>query len=264
MTAEEAVKRGARDRLSGDPAPLLCAGRARHGGGVGRSAAEGTSRVGRIVPHLGRQSGPDRRLSQPRHRSGCGRDLRRRSPRSSSPASWSISRKPGVHSGDSACSLPPHTLKPAIIAEIERQTKAMAVALNVRGLMNVQYAIQGDEIYVLEVNPRASRTVPFVAKAIGLPVAAIAVAGDGGRETRQLRSQATASGSYLGQGSGAALRPLPRRGHGPGTGDALHRRSDGRGRQLRPRLRQEPDRRRHAAADGRHGVHLGQGCRQGR
>ncbi|MES2294682.1 MAG: carbamoyl-phosphate synthase large subunit [Pseudomonadota bacterium] len=80
----------------------------------------------------------------------------------------------GVHSGDSACSLPPHTLKPAIIAEIERQTKAMAVALNVRGLMNVQYAIQGDEIYVLEVNPRASRTVPFVAKAIGLPVAAIA------------------------------------------------------------------------------------------
>ena len=80
----------------------------------------------------------------------------------------------GVHSGDSACSLPPHTLRPEIVAEIERQTKAMAVALKVRGLMNVQYAIQGDEIYVLEVNPRASRTVPFVAKAIGLPVAAIA------------------------------------------------------------------------------------------
>ncbi|MBN9553955.1 MAG: carbamoyl-phosphate synthase large subunit, partial [Alphaproteobacteria bacterium] len=80
----------------------------------------------------------------------------------------------GVHSGDSACSLPPHTLSPATIAEIERQTKAMAVALNVRGLMNVQYAIQGEEIYVLEVNPRASRTVPFDAKAVGLPVAAIA------------------------------------------------------------------------------------------
>ncbi len=80
----------------------------------------------------------------------------------------------GVHSGDSACSLPPHTLKPEIIAEIERQTRAMAIALKVRGLMNVQYAIQGNEIYVLEVNPRASRTVPFVAKAIGLPVAAIA------------------------------------------------------------------------------------------
>ncbi len=80
----------------------------------------------------------------------------------------------GVHSGDSACSLPPHTLKPEIIREIERQTIAMARALNVRGLMNVQYAIQGEEIFVLEVNPRASRTVPFVAKAIGLPVAAIA------------------------------------------------------------------------------------------
>src|SRR6185312_5051839 len=80
----------------------------------------------------------------------------------------------GVHSGDSACSLPPHSLKPSVIAEIERQTVAMARALNVRGLMNVQYAIQGDEIFVLEVNPRASRTVPFVAKAIGLPVAAIA------------------------------------------------------------------------------------------
>jgi carbamoyl-phosphate synthase large subunit len=80
----------------------------------------------------------------------------------------------GVHSGDSACSLPPHTLKPEVVKEIERQTIAMARALNVRGLMNVQYAIQGGEIYVLEVNPRASRTVPFVAKAIGLPVAAIA------------------------------------------------------------------------------------------
>ena len=80
----------------------------------------------------------------------------------------------GVHSGDSACSLPPRSLSAKTIAEIERQTIAMAKALKVQGLMNVQYAIQGDEIYVLEVNPRASRTVPFVAKAIGLPVAAIA------------------------------------------------------------------------------------------
>ncbi len=80
----------------------------------------------------------------------------------------------GVHSGDSACSLPPRSLSAGTIAEIERQTIAMARALKVQGLMNVQYAIQGDEIYVLEVNPRASRTVPFVAKAIGMPVAAIA------------------------------------------------------------------------------------------
>jgi carbamoyl-phosphate synthase large subunit len=80
----------------------------------------------------------------------------------------------GVHSGDSACALPPHSLPKEIVAEIERQTIAMARALKVRGLMNVQYAVQNGEIYVLEVNPRASRTVPFVAKAIGLPVAAIA------------------------------------------------------------------------------------------
>jgi len=80
----------------------------------------------------------------------------------------------GVHSGDSACALPPHSLKPAIIEEIERQTIALARALKVRGLMNVQYAVQDGEIYVLEVNPRASRTVPFVAKATRVPVAAIA------------------------------------------------------------------------------------------
>src|SRR5690349_12170316 len=80
----------------------------------------------------------------------------------------------GVHSGDSACAIPPHSLKPATIKEIERQTMALARALKVRGLMNVQFAVQGEDIYVLEVNPRASRTVPFVAKAVGLPIAAIA------------------------------------------------------------------------------------------
>jgi carbamoyl-phosphate synthase large subunit len=80
----------------------------------------------------------------------------------------------GVHSGDSACSLPPHSLKPEIVADLERQTIELARALNVVGLMNVQFAIQHDDIYILEVNPRASRTVPFVAKVIGLPVAGIA------------------------------------------------------------------------------------------
>ena len=80
----------------------------------------------------------------------------------------------GVHSGDSACSLPPHSLKPEIVADMERQTIELARALNVVGLMNVQFAIQHDNIYILEVNPRASRTVPFVAKVIGLPIAGIA------------------------------------------------------------------------------------------
>ena len=80
----------------------------------------------------------------------------------------------GIHSGDSACSLPPYSLAADVIAEMERQTAILAGALGVVGLMNVQYAIQGDDIYILEVNPRASRTVPFVAKATGVPVAKIA------------------------------------------------------------------------------------------
>ena len=80
----------------------------------------------------------------------------------------------GIHSGDSACSLPPYSLTPATIAEIERQTVALARALGVVGLMNVQFAVKDDDIYVLEVNPRASRTVPFVAKATGVPIAKIA------------------------------------------------------------------------------------------
>ncbi|BBE72578.1 carbamoyl-phosphate synthase large subunit [Oharaeibacter diazotrophicus] len=80
----------------------------------------------------------------------------------------------GIHSGDSACSLPVHSLSPETVAELERQTAAMARALKVGGLMNVQYAIKDGEVFVLEVNPRASRTVPFVAKTVGIPVAKIA------------------------------------------------------------------------------------------
>ncbi|WP_428374860.1 carbamoyl-phosphate synthase large subunit [Lichenicoccus sp.] len=79
----------------------------------------------------------------------------------------------GIHSGDSACSLPPYTLSPATVSELRAQTEAMARELGIVGLMNVQFAIKGDDIYVLEVNPRASRTVPFVAKATGVPVAKI-------------------------------------------------------------------------------------------
>jgi carbamoyl-phosphate synthase large subunit len=80
----------------------------------------------------------------------------------------------GIHSGDSACSLPPYSLDTHIIQEIRAQTKKMALALNVVGLMNVQFAVKDGEIYIIEVNPRASRTVPFVAKATGIPVAKIA------------------------------------------------------------------------------------------
>jgi len=80
----------------------------------------------------------------------------------------------GIHSGDSACCLPPISIKQKLITEIERQTKKLALALNVKGFMNIQFAIKDDEIYVIEVNPRASRTVPFVSKAKGIPLAKIA------------------------------------------------------------------------------------------
>ena len=80
----------------------------------------------------------------------------------------------GIHSGDSACTLPPYNLSETVIAEMERQAKALALALGVKGLMNIQFAVKDGEVYLIEVNPRASRTVPFVAKAIGQPVAKIA------------------------------------------------------------------------------------------
>jgi len=93
----------------------------------------------------------------------------------------------GVHSGDSACSLPPFSLSPALQDELRRQTVAMAKALNVVGLMNVQFAIQDEQVYVLEVNPRASRTVPYVSKATGVPLAKIAALCMVGKSLREQR-----------------------------------------------------------------------------
>ena len=92
----------------------------------------------------------------------------------------------GVHSGDSACSIPPYSLNTETIAEIERQTVALAHALSVKGLMNIQFAVKDGEVYLIEVNPRASRTVPFVAKAIGVPIAKIASRVMAGEKLRDL------------------------------------------------------------------------------
>jgi len=80
----------------------------------------------------------------------------------------------GIHSGDSACILPPYSIAPQMMDEITRATKAMAKELSVVGLMNVQYAIKDNRLYVIEVNPRASRTIPFVSKATGIPLAKVA------------------------------------------------------------------------------------------
>ncbi len=93
----------------------------------------------------------------------------------------------GVHSGDSACSLPPYTLDKKVVAEIRRQMTALALELGVIGLMNAQFAVKDDVVYVLEVNPRASRTVPFVSKAIGVPLAKLAMKVMVGRSLEELR-----------------------------------------------------------------------------
>jgi carbamoyl-phosphate synthase large subunit len=92
----------------------------------------------------------------------------------------------GVHSGDSACSLPPVSLSPELIEEITRQTRLLGGALDVKGLMNIQYAVRDSEIFILEVNPRASRTVPFVSKAIGVPLAGLAARVMVGRSLEEL------------------------------------------------------------------------------
>ncbi|MGA7794312.1 MAG: carbamoyl-phosphate synthase large subunit [Candidatus Acidiferrales bacterium] len=97
----------------------------------------------------------------------------------------------GVHSGDSSCVLPPVTLSPSVLARIRDYTKRLAKALQVVGLMNVQYAIQRDTVYVLEVNPRASRTVPFVSKATGVPLAKIAARLMAGRKLREMNLPVT-------------------------------------------------------------------------
>jgi len=103
----------------------------------------------------------------------------------------------GIHSGDSACSLPPYTLSPAMVTEIKAETEALARALGVVGLMNVQYAIKDGAVFVLEVNPRASRTVPFVAKATGVPIAKIGARVMAGAKLSEFRLDDRAIASHV-------------------------------------------------------------------
>ncbi|MCK5575577.1 MAG: carbamoyl-phosphate synthase large subunit, partial [Sphingomonadales bacterium] len=100
----------------------------------------------------------------------------------------------GIHSGDSTCSLPPHSLSAETIAGLKKQTVELALALNVVGLMNVQYAVKDGDIYLIEVNPRASRTVPFVAKAVGIPVAKIAARLMAGEKLKDFNLKSTENG----------------------------------------------------------------------
>jgi len=103
----------------------------------------------------------------------------------------------GIHSGDSACSLPPYSLPDAVVEDMKQQTYALAKALKVVGLMNVQYAVQGTTVYILEVNPRASRTVPFVAKATGVPIAKIAARLMAGEKLKDFDLVSHALGNHI-------------------------------------------------------------------
>ena len=151
----------------------------------------------------------------------------------------------GVHSGDSACALPPYSLSPETIAVIEGHTRAIATELEVVGLINVQYAVKANQVFVIEANPRASRTVPFVAKATGVPLVKVAARTMVGATLAELREEGLlcppSPGGYVAiKEAVLPVQPLPRRRLGARPGDAQHRRGDGHRHHLRAGLRQEP------------------------
>ena len=151
----------------------------------------------------------------------------------------------GVHSGDSACSLPPYSLSKKTQDELRRQTVVLAKALKVKGLMNIQFAVKNGDIYVLEVNPRASRTVPYVSKATGRPLAKIAARCMVGQSLKKQGVRGEIVPDYYSVKE--AVFPFikfPGRGHHARPGDEIHRRGHGRGPQLRRGVLQVADRRR--------------------
>ena len=184
----------------------------------------------------------------------------------------------GIHSGDSACALPPVTLGRTDIEAVRRATEAIAHGIGVVGLLNVQYALKDDVLYVLEANPRASRTVPFVSKATAVPLAKACARIMLGATIAQLREegmlaadgrrrQPRAERADRGQGGRAAVPPVPPRRRlqrrlAAGAGDEVDRRGDGHRPGLRHRVRQEPDRGLRFAAGVGHGVRVGGQPRQ--
>ena len=175
----------------------------------------------------------------------------------------------GVHSGDSACAIPPQTLPPWVVEVIESYTTSIANSLDVRGLINVQYAVLGTTVYVIEANPRASRTVPFVAKATGVPLAKVAsrvMLGATLAELRTRGSPATPVGERArrDQGGSVAVQPLPGGRPGLGSGDAFDGRGDGHRHHVRIGVLQGRTGRRHRAADRGHGVPVARRRRQAR
>ena len=175
----------------------------------------------------------------------------------------------GIHSGDSSCVLPAVDIPAHTLTTIREYTFRLARALKVVGLMNVQYAIQRDKVFVIEVNPRASRTVPYVSKATGVPLAKIAARLMTGRKLREFLPENIERASrsryrqlLLREVASISLGKVSRRRYRARSGDEVDRRSDGRGRQLRRGLRQGASRSRTSAADHRHGLHERQRSRQ--
>ena len=170
----------------------------------------------------------------------------------------------GIHSGDSACVLPPHSLGTAMLREIREATAAIALELGVVGLINAQYGVLGEKLYVIEANPRASRTVPFVSKATGLPLAKLACRVMLGERLGRPRPPGRSwRRPRIREGGGAAIRPLRGRRRAARAGDALDRRGDGRRAGLPGRVREGPGRRGRPAAAGRDGLPYRDRLRQG-
>ena len=155
---------------------------------------------------------------------------------SSSAASWSTSRRPASTPATAPASCRRSSVTERHLATIRDYTRRIARALKVVGLMNVQFAIKDDTVYVLEVNPRASRTVPYLSKATGVPLAKIAARVMAGRTLARARADRGPRGRRrLREEPGVPVRPVPRRRHDPRARDEVHRRGDGRRRQLRRR-----------------------------
>ena len=170
----------------------------------------------------------------------------------------------GVHSGDSACVIPPMSLGEEMLDEIGETTRRIALELGVIGLINIQYAVAGGRLYVIEANPRASRTVPFVSKAIGAPLAKLACRLMLGEPLAGDRAADDAQRPRLGQGGGAAVRPLRRRRLGARPGDEVDRRGDGDRRATsRPRSARRRRRPGVSLPDDGHRVHHRHRRRQG-
>ena len=174
----------------------------------------------------------------------------------------------GIHSGDSSCVLPAVDIPPHLLKTIREYTFQLARALKVIGLMNVQYAIQRNRVYVIEVNPRASRTVPYVSKATGVPLAKIAARLMTGRKLREFLPENIERGTDLDTGNfyfvkspGLPVGKISWCRHRAGTGDEIDWRSDGRGRQFRRGVCQGASGGRATAAYDRDGLHERQRAR---